>query len=85
LNLLDLEHETLISQSLRDNNTLPLFPQLTVIKDNQGKEKYGKKKGVDYFFFLMLMILPLAKEARTFSGTLKTLINASVLGLIFEK
>ena len=80
----DLEHETLFISQLEDNNTLPLLPA-TVIKDNQGKKTTGTKKALDYFFSFLDAYDFASEGSEDIQEDNKTLINASVLGLIFEK
>jgi adenine-specific DNA-methyltransferase len=80
----DLEHETLFISQLEDNNTLPLLPA-TVIKDNQGKKNTGTKKALDYFFSFLDAYDFASEGSEDIQEDNKTLINASVLGLIFEK
>ena len=80
----DLEHETLFISQLEDNNTLPLLPA-TVIKDNLGKKNTGTKKALDYFFSFLDAYDFASEGSEDIQEENKTLINASVLGLIFEK
>ncbi|WKL44883.1 Eco57I restriction-modification methylase domain-containing protein [Flavobacterium sp. ZE23DGlu08] len=80
----DLEHETLFISQLEDNNTLPLLPA-TVIKDNQGKKNTGTKRALDYFFSFLDAYDFASEGSEDIQEDNKTLINASVLGLIFEK
>ena len=80
----ELERETIFISNLQDDCLIPIHSG-TVLKDNTGKRLTGMLKGLDYFFAFL--------EAYDFSGEgaeeiqeeNKTLINASVLGLIFEK
>ena len=80
----DLEHETLFVSGLEDNATLPLLPT-TVIKDNQGKKITGSKRALDYFFSFLDAYDFASEGSEDIQEDNKTLINASVLGLIFEK
>jgi type II restriction/modification system DNA methylase subunit YeeA len=80
----DLEHETLFVSGLEDNTTLPLL-NATVIKDNQGKKSTGAKKALDYFFSFLDAYDFASEGSEDIQEDNKTLINASVLGLIFEK
>jgi len=80
----DLEHETLFVSGLEDNASLPLLPA-TVIKDNQGKKITGSKKALDYFFSFLDAYDFASEGSEDIQEDNKTLINASVLGLIFEK
>ncbi len=80
----ELEHETLFISSLDSGKRLPFFPS-TVLKDNRGKKRTGDLNTLEYIFDFL--------DAYDFSGEgsgeiqeeKKSLINASVLGLIFEK
>ncbi len=80
----ELEHNTLFISGLEDDYTLPVYTQ-TVLKDKKGKRLKGALNPLAYFFEFL--------DAYDFSGEggeniqeeNKTLINASVLGLIFEK
>ena len=80
----DIEQVTLFISNLRDDKTIPVISS-TVLKDEHGKKLTGKLTTLDYLFRFL--------DAYDFSGDggediqedNKTLINASVLGLIFEK
>jgi len=80
----DIEQVTLFISNLRDDKTIPVISS-TVLKDEHGKKLTGKLTTLDYLFRFL--------DAYDFSGEggediqegNKTLINASVLGLIFEK
>lgn len=80
----DLEQVTLFISNLKDDKTIPIISS-TVLKDQQGRKRTGKLTTLQYLFAFL--------DAYDFSGEgseeiqedNKTLINASVLGLIFEK
>lgn len=80
----DIEQYTLFISNLRDEKTIPLFSQ-TVLKNSAGKRRAGNLSTLQYLLEFL--------DAYDFSGEgseeiqedNKTLINASVLGLIFEK
>ncbi|MGN6267125.1 MAG: DUF7149 domain-containing protein [Ginsengibacter sp.] len=80
----DIEQVTLFISNLRDDKTIPVISS-TVLRDEHGKKITGKLTTLDYLFRFL--------DAYDFSGEggediqedNKTLINASVLGLIFEK
>ncbi|PVX46756.1 type II restriction/modification system DNA methylase subunit YeeA [Flavobacterium sp. 103] len=80
----DLEHQTLFISQLEDNVTLPLITN-TVIKDNQGKKKTGVKNPLAYFLSFLDAYDFASEGSEDIQEENKTLINASVLGLIFEK
>ncbi|MDB9491175.1 TaqI-like C-terminal specificity domain-containing protein [Dolichospermum circinale CS-534/05] len=79
----DIEQETICISNLR-NEKLPIFPG-TILKDNNGKKLIGEINTLEYLFAFL--------NAYNFSSDIgeeiqeenKRLINASVLGLIFEK
>ena len=80
----ELEHTTLFISNLSGNTAVPLHRQ-TVLKDQQGRRRSGTMSPLEYLLAFL--------DAYDFSsdGTMgiqdekKALINASVLGLIFEK
>jgi len=80
----ELEHQTLFISNLKDENRLPVFSS-TALKDETGKKRTGELKTIEYIFEF--------SDAYDFSGEgsesiqeeSKSLISASVLGLIFEK
>ncbi|MFH6986102.1 class I SAM-dependent DNA methyltransferase [Flavobacterium collinsii] len=80
----DLEHETLFVSQLEDNVSLPLLSN-TVIKDNQGKKETGAKNPLAYFLSFLDAYDFASEGSEDIQEENKTLINASVLGLIFEK
>jgi len=80
----ELEHETFFVSQLEDNVTLPLLNS-TVIKDSQGKKITGKKNPLDYFLSFLDAYDFASEGSEDIQEDNKTLINASVLGLIFEK
>lgn len=80
----DLEQETLVISNLEDEISLPLLSS-TVIKNAQGKKITGVKKALDYFFSFLDAYDFASEGSEDIQEDNKTLINASVLGLIFEK
>lgn len=80
----DLEHETLFVSQLEDHIPLKLLPS-TVIKDAVGKKETGIKDSLNYFFFFLDAYDFASEGSEDIQEDNKTLINASVLGLIFEK
>ncbi len=80
----EMEHQTLFISNLKDDKAIPIFSQ-TVLKDSQGKKRTGQLTTLDYFF-KFLDAYDFSSEGREeIQEDNKTLINASVLGLIFEK
>jgi type II restriction/modification system DNA methylase subunit YeeA len=57
----------------------------TVIKDKQGKKISCQKNALDYFFSFLEAYDFASEGSEDIQEDNKTLINASVLGLIFEK
>lgn len=80
----DLEHETLFVSQLEDHIPLKLLPS-TVIKDAVGKKETGTKDSLNYFFSFLDAYDFASEGSEDIQEDNKTLINASVLGLIFEK
>jgi hypothetical protein len=80
----DLEHDTLFISGLEDTIPLP-FITGTVIKDGSGKKQKGTLKALDYFFDFLDAYDFASEGSEEIQEDNKTLINASVLGLIFEK
>ncbi|MGO4819727.1 DUF7149 domain-containing protein [Flavobacterium sp. W22_SRS_FP1] len=80
----DLEHETLFVSQLEDHIPLRLLNS-TVIKDAVGKKETGTKDSLNYFFSFLDAYDFASEGSEDIQEDNKTLINASVLGLIFEK
>jgi len=80
----ELEHQTLFISQLEDQKTLTLLP-LTVIKDAVGKKRSGQLNALEYFFAFLDAYDFASEGSEDIQEDNKTLINASVLGLIFEK
>ena len=80
----ELEHQTLFISGLEDNIALPYLSS-TVIKDANGKKLTGTQNALDYFFDFLDAYDFASEGSEDIQEDNKTLINASVLGLIFEK
>lgn len=80
----DLEHDTLFIAGLEDAIPLP-FISGTVIKDGSGKKQKGSLNALEYFFEFLDAYDFASEGSEAIQEDNKTLINASVLGLIFEK
>ena len=79
-----LEHRTILMSNL-DSKLLLSIPNTTVLKDKKGKPKFTKLTTLEYLF-LFLDSYDFASEGEEdVKEDDKALINASVLGLIFEK
>ena len=79
-----LEHEALFISGLEDNIHLP-FLSSTVNKDNHGNKEKGSREGLAYLFDFLSSYNFTSDSSVDIQEDNKTLINASVLGLIFEK
>jgi adenine-specific DNA-methyltransferase len=80
----DMEHNMFPISQLEDNKTLP-FISSTVIKDSLGKKKLGDLNALHYFFSFLDSYDFASEGSEDIQEDNKTLISASVLGLIFEK
>ena len=81
----ELEYDTLRISNLEDRHTLPIYRQ-TVLKDAQGKVlKDTNLSTLEYLFRFLDAYDFSAEGGEEVQQENKTLINASVLGLIFEK
>lgn len=80
----DMEQECLFISNLKDDKTIPIFSQ-TVLKDQKGKKLEGTISTLQYLFEFLDTYDFGSEGAEEIQEDNKTLINASVLGLIFEK
>jgi len=80
----EIEHSTLFISNLRDDNTIPVF-SATVLKDDKGKKRTGSLNPLEYLFGFLNAYDFASEGSEEIQEDNKTLINASVLGLIFEK
>lgn len=80
----DIEQVTLFISNLKDDKTIPIYAQ-TVLKDQQGKKRTGQMATLAYLFEFLDAYDFGAEGGEDIQEDNKTLINASVLGLIFEK
>lgn len=80
----DLEHDTLFISNLADDKNIPIHSQ-TVLKDAQGKKRTGQLSTLEYLFAFLDAYDFSSEGSEEIQEDNKTLINASVLGLIFEK
>mgnify|MGYP001351589411 CR=1 FL=1 len=79
----DIEHACLFISQLEDAK-IPLLSN-TVIKDNTGKKRTGELSAVEYIFDFLNAYDFSSEGSEEIQEDNKRLINASVLGLIFEK
>ncbi|MCC5916473.1 MAG: class I SAM-dependent DNA methyltransferase [Cryomorphaceae bacterium] len=80
----DIEHSTLFISNLKDDKTIPIIPT-TVLKNDQGKKRSGTLPTLEYLFAFLNAYDFSSEGSEEIQEDNKTLINASVLGLIFEK
>jgi len=80
----EIEHTTIFISNLRNDKTLPIYPQ-TVLKDSTGKKRTGNINPLEYLFEFLNDYDFASEGSEEIQEDNKTLINASVLGLIFEK
>jgi len=79
----DLE-DVLMITNLDNNIELEIYGD-TVLKDNSGKKQKGKKDTLEYLFEFLDAYDFTSEGSEDIQEENKSLINASVLGLIFEK
>jgi len=80
----EIEQQTLFISNLKDDKTLPILPS-TVLKNEQGKKRTGHLTTLQYLFEFLNAYDFSSEGGEEIQEDNKTLINASVLGLIFEK
>ena len=80
----EIEHSTLFISQLRNDKTIPIYSQ-TVLKDTTGKKRNGNINPLEYLFEFLNAYDFASEGSEEIQEDNKTLINASVLGLIFEK
>jgi hypothetical protein len=79
-----IEHGTLFISNLRDDKMLPIYTA-TILKNKNGKKKTGNLNALEYLFEFLNAYDFSSEGSEAIQEDNKTLINASVLGLIFEK
>ncbi|MEL1245690.1 Eco57I restriction-modification methylase domain-containing protein [Flavobacterium sp. DGU11] len=80
----EIEHQTLFISQLEDHKPLA-FTSQTVLKDVSGKKQAGTMDALHYFFAFLDAYDFSSEGSEEIQEDNKRLINASVLGLIFEK
>ena len=80
----EIEQDTLFISNLRDDKTIPIISS-TVLKDQHGKKRTGKLNTLEYLFEFLNAYDFSSEGSEEIQEENKSLINASVLGLIFEK
>ncbi|MDP2234815.1 MAG: TaqI-like C-terminal specificity domain-containing protein [Bacteroidales bacterium] len=80
----EIEQLTIFISNLKDDKSIPVFSQ-TVLKDQHGKKRAGHLSTLEYIFAFLNAYDFSSEGSEEIQEDNKTLINASVLGLIFEK
>ncbi len=80
----EIEQVTLFISNLKDDKTIPVISS-TVLKNDQGKKRTGKLTTLEYLFEFLNAYDFTSEGSEEIQEDNKSLINASVLGLIFEK
>jgi hypothetical protein len=80
----ELEHETVFISNLKDDKKIPILSG-TVLKSDKGKKRTGELTTLEYLFEFLGSYDFSSEGSENIQEDNKTLINASVLGLIFEK
>ncbi|EON79023.1 putative type IIS restriction/modification enzyme [Lunatimonas lonarensis] len=80
----DMEHSTLFISNLGDEKPVPIIAT-TVLKSEQGKRRTGSLSALEYLLEFLNAYDFSSEGSEDIQEDNKTLINASVLGLIFEK
>ena len=79
-----MEHKTLFISNLQDDKAMPIYAA-TILKDQNGKKQTGTIGTLDYLLQFLNAYDFSSEGSEEIQEDNKTLINASVLGLIFEK
>lgn len=79
-----IEDQTILISNLRDEKKIPIHSS-TVLKDQNGKKRTGELETLEYLFAFLNAYDFSSEGGEEIQEENKTLINASVLGLIFEK
>jgi adenine-specific DNA-methyltransferase len=80
----DIEQVTLFISNLKDDKAVPII-STTVLKDQLGKRRVGNLPPLEYLFEFLNAYDFSSEGSEQIQEDNKTLISASVLGLIFEK
>jgi len=80
----DLEKQTICINQLKDRFEIPLFSS-TVLKDSTGKRQTSQKPVLKYLLEFLDSFNFASESTASIQEQNKSIINASVLGLIFEK
>lgn len=80
----EMEQVTLFISNLKDDKSIPIISN-TVLKNDQGKKRSGELSTLEYLFEFLNAYDFSSEGSEEIQEENKSLINASVLGLIFEK
>ncbi|MEO6189367.1 MAG: DNA methyltransferase, partial [Saprospiraceae bacterium] len=80
----EMEQVTLLISNLKDDKPIPIISS-TVLKNDQGKKRTGHLTTLAYLFDFLNAYDFASEGSEEIQEDNKSLINASVLGLIFEK
>ena len=80
----EIEHNLLFISNLSDDKKIPILSS-TVLKNEQGKKQTGELNAIEYLFGFLNAYDFASDGNADIQEDSKSLINASVLGLIFEK
>jgi hypothetical protein len=80
----EMEHQTVFINCLRIESKIPIISN-TVLKDNTAKKRTGELNPLEYIFEFLNSYDFSSEGSEEIQEDNKKLINASVLGLIFEK
>ena len=80
----EIEHATLFISNLSDDKAIPIYSS-TVLKSEKGKKRTGELSTLEYLFEFLDSYDFSSEGSEDIQEDNKALINASVLGLIFEK
>jgi hypothetical protein len=80
----EIEQVTLFISNLKDDKIIPIISS-TVLKNDQGKKRTGNLSTLEYLFDFLNAYDFTSEGSEEIQEDNKSLINASVLGLIFEK
>ena len=80
----DLEHATIFISNLRNERKIQIYSK-TVLKDSGGKKMGGEIEALEYLFKFLNAYDFSSEGSEAIQEENKSLISASVLGLIFEK
>lgn len=80
----ELEHQAVFISNLKDDKEIPIL-STTALKDQHGKKRTGSLPTLQYLFEFLDSFDFSGDGVEDIQEENKTLINASVLGLIFEK